>query len=600
MEFKNVYVSSNCNQTPTAADCNQNNIIAYGACNSVLIYDPQFGSGGKVVHTLIAHSKRVNSVRWIRGNPRSNDQELISGSGDGTLVVWSLKEDRYEPTYLKDDNCKNMLSINIVDGYYDGDRTVVCCAAMNQYTLRIWQRHGDAEFSLHQCLFFGSLNNPSLCVGLRMGMLPWSKKLILACALDNSKIELIVENCLDNQWFTTEKLTGHEDWVRGLDFTTDENGNLLLASGSQDSFIRLWQIIPVQNPDEENITSQRLKIYLESVLAGHEGWVYSLNWSSTSMQLLSASIDKSMIIWELDKASAGAINSAQLLMLSGIGPKEHLDQLEIPVKANLPVGQNLNDHVMFIGINFRTNHTIYGTNLTEQLLLYTKHKRPLTSGFGAEMVGYTNFGQRQDKRPEIQIIFTAPAISGAQRKFFLGLGDEYTAVFDTNPSTDFWPILALLHPKSRGTVTLKSKDPKDKPIIDPNHLCEEEDIETIYKGVQFLIELNNTEVFREYGAEIVIMDYPNCENFAKLSEEWWKCGIRHLATTMFHLTSTNKMGPDPSVTVVDPKLRVHGIGCLRVADSSILPEVISGNTMASTIMVGEKSSDLIKEDYGKL
>lgn len=311
-------------------------------------------------------------------------------------------------------------------------------------------------------------------------------------------------------------------------------------------------------------------------------------------QIFTANARKEVVV------SAGVINSAQLLMLSGIGPREHLSQIGIPVKQDLPVGQKLQDHCYFLAFYYRTNHTFYNQNITEQLKLWIKNKRPLTSGFASEMIGFTNFGQSQEKRPEIEFIFSTPGISSDQAQKFLGLTEENAAVFHTNTSTDIWVIPSLLHPKSRGTVTLKSKDPKDRPIIDPNYLSEKHDIDTLYKGIEFLVELSKTRAFKKFGVEILIMDYPECRNLEKLSENWWKCALTQLTTTFLHPASTNNMGPDPKNSVVNARLKVHGIKKLRVADSSILPELTSGHLMAPTMMIGEKAADMIKEDHGNL
>lgn len=141
----------------------------------------------------------------------------------------------------------------------------------------------------------------SICVGVRIAFLPQKECLILACAMDNFTIDLYIE---DSQFSRCLTLKGHEDWVRGLDFTYDEKGDLLLASTSQDYYIRLWRFAPHSDTlDSDNIIKSKnksFKVSLDSILTGHEGWVYSANWNPKKPQLLSSSLDKSMIIWELD------------------------------------------------------------------------------------------------------------------------------------------------------------------------------------------------------------------------------------------------------------------------------------------------------------
>ncbi|XP_066248219.1 elongator complex protein 2 [Euwallacea similis] len=299
MDFKNVYVSSNCNQVPTSADCSNSNLIAYGSSNVILIYDPNLGSGGKVTHTLVSHKKRVNTVRWIRGVSNSS-HELVSGATDGTLVVWSLIGTAYVPTLISESEFQKNLSVNIVDGCYSNGNTIVCSAAIHTHSLRIWVREvRSSDFILQQSFLFGHKSNPSFVTGLRLGQISTSRP-IIACAVDNCKIQILIQNHTDSNWIIGATLSGHEDWVRGLDFVADEKGDLLLASCSQDTFIRIWRL------SETKVESSEiglLETSLESVIAGHEGWVYSVQWNPTKLQLLSASIDKSMIIWEFNIAS---------------------------------------------------------------------------------------------------------------------------------------------------------------------------------------------------------------------------------------------------------------------------------------------------------
>jgi elongator complex protein 2 len=288
MEYESCYVSCNCNQTPTAAHWGTNDLICYAACNAVNIYDPKWGSGGKVIATLVGHTKRVNSVRWLLG--RNNDTELVSGSTDHTAIVWTLRGAQYTLFVLKG----HASNVNLVEGLYKGDMTIVVTVGMDS-TIIIWTRFPSEEFVIAQVINTGY----SICVGVRMSFLPYLKIMILACAMDNSNIDLYVA---EGQFNHSLSLKGHEDWVRGLDFTVDDKGDLLLASCSQDCYIRLWRI-KFNQSDSENVIKTRggsFGVFVDSILTGHEGWVYSVNWSINSLQLLSASLDKSMIIWELD------------------------------------------------------------------------------------------------------------------------------------------------------------------------------------------------------------------------------------------------------------------------------------------------------------
>ncbi|XP_030762861.1 glucose dehydrogenase [FAD, quinone]-like isoform X2 [Sitophilus oryzae] len=297
--------------------------------------------------------------------------------------------------------------------------------------------------------------------------------------------------------------------------------------------------------------------------------------------------------------SAGGVNSAQLLMLSGIGPKKHLKDLNIPLVKNLPVGQNLQDHVMFIGLIFRTNRIFYNQTMAEMLKLYEENQRPLMTGYSVELVSFTNFGRNQTIRPDIEYQISTPPPSGSQFEFFFGINDSFVEAININTSSDINLFIYLMHPKSRGSITLKSNSPLDKPLIDPNYFAEDEDIETLYRGVELILSMNNSQILKDYGAYIVDVEYPYCESYEKFSKDWWLCAIKYFSYSTFHAVSANRMGPDPKTSVVNARLQVYGMKNLRVVDSSVLPELISGHITAPVLMLAEKASDIIKEKYNR-
>ncbi|KAK4887895.1 hypothetical protein RN001_004166 [Aquatica leii] len=292
--------------------------------------------------------------------------------------------------------------------------------------------------------------------------------------------------------------------------------------------------------------------------------------------------------------SAGSINSPQLLMLSGIGPKKHLRQLRIPVIQNLPVGDNLQDHATYFALHFTTNYTEPIVPLQENVDNYLNGFGRLTAGGNAHAIAFlqTNSSDTSDQ-PDIEFIM-APSINVSPfiQKAYHYTNETYNAVWSkVNPRISFTIFVILLHPKSRGTVKLKSRSPYHYPEINPNLLSdkEEHDIETMYKGIQQALQLLDTNAFKSLNASLLYAPLPACVNHSYLSKSYWYCQLRQLTMSIFHPIGTCKMGPTPKLgAVVDSDLKVHGICNLRVADASIIPLHISGHTNAPAIMIAEK------------
>ena len=296
--------------------------------------------------------------------------------------------------------------------------------------------------------------------------------------------------------------------------------------------------------------------------------------------------------------SAGAINSPQLLMLSGVGPKEDLEALGIEVKANLPVGQNLQDHQMVLMFT-KINQPI---SITENLLenWWTKLQYQL---FGSGPLGkssldgsgffYADNGRRGKSSVDIQFLFISTL---PDTNFFNFKTEVLREQMAQGPNENgFTTVVSLTHPKSRGTIKLKSTDPYDYPAIDPQYLTDERDIGQFIVALRAWEKFIETPTMQQLGAKVEHGKISFCSQHEFRSDAYWECVTRHLAVTEYHHSGTCKMGSatDPS-SVVDPQLRVKGIKGLRVVDASVFPNVTSGNTNAPTIMVAEKISDAIR------
>ncbi|MBA2394848.1 MAG: GMC family oxidoreductase N-terminal domain-containing protein [Ktedonobacteraceae bacterium] len=253
----------------------------------------------------------------------------------------------------------------------------------------------------------------------------------------------------------------------------------------------------------------------------------------------------------------GAINSPQLLMLSGIGPADQLACLDIPLVADLPgVGQNLQDHLS-AGMMYQS---------TQPIIL------PLYSNV-AEAGGFIHL--RDDApAPEIQFIF-APAFFACQ------------SITDL-PESGFTIGAILLRPKSRGQILLRSRDPFVYPAIEARYLSDEEDMTLLAEALRVNIDLAHTVALDPWRGEALLPD-------EDLSEEEIVQLLRENAETLYHPVGTCKMGPsDDPMAVVDPQLRVYGVKGLRVVDASMMPTIVSGNTNAPTIMIAEKAAEMIR------
>lgn len=306
--------------------------------------------------------------------------------------------------------------------------------------------------------------------------------------------------------------------------------------------------------------------------------------------------------------SAGTIGSPQILMNSGIGPKKHLEEIGIKVKKDLAVGKNLQDHtVVILPIKLHKTHAqpLPESDIIDDIYMYLMHGVGSLSHMGlADLTGFVNTQNKSSERPDVQYFYFQFRINEDKRleTFLDNIGFEdkvrESLLSGIKKEELLLVYVSLLQPKSVGKIELNSKDPLDKPKIFGNYLEDQEDVNTLIRGVNVMKRLINTKHAKQHEFELLRVNIPGCAHIEFDKPGYWECYVRHMTATVYNPTSTCKMGPDSDTeAVVDARLKVKGIKGLRVVDASIMPKIISGNTMAPVIMIAEKAADMIKEDW---
>ncbi|CAB3260875.1 unnamed protein product [Arctia plantaginis] len=307
--------------------------------------------------------------------------------------------------------------------------------------------------------------------------------------------------------------------------------------------------------------------------------------------------------------SAGALNSPHIMMLSGIGPRRHLEEMKIEVKADLPVGENLQDH-LFVPTFYTKpgDKNYYSINnivsaFTEYILNGTG---PLVNTSPHRVISFINTTDPTSTASDMQFHYFVlpPGISNMLDIFHKhGLNDEAYTKFQEMNKEHYTLVIfnTLLKPKSAGKILLASKNPFEAPLFFADYYKDPEDMEIVIKSMkQHSLRLGETQALKKAGFKPAYLDIDACKKFDKNSDDYLDCISRELTFSLYHPTSTAKMGPDGDPTsVVDPELRVRKVKGLRVIDASIMPSVVRGNTNAPSIMIGEKGADMIKKTWLK-
>ncbi|NYT84166.1 GMC family oxidoreductase [Pollutimonas harenae] len=279
--------------------------------------------------------------------------------------------------------------------------------------------------------------------------------------------------------------------------------------------------------------------------------------------------------------ACGAINTPKLLQLSGIGPAGLLQEKNISVVHDLPgVGENLSDHysvrvVAKVKNSDTINELVKGPRLAGQIFKWLT-KKPSVMALSPSLVHYFWKSLPELDAPDLQGVFT-PA---SYKEGYVGMLDDFPGM-----TAGIWQH----RPQSRGHVRIKSADPFEDPIVQPNYLEHPQDQLTLIRGIRLARKLLQSKALERYFDEETLPG-KLCESDNELLDF-----ARQYGVSSYHVNGTAHMGPKSDrFAVVDNQLRVHGIENLRIADSSIMPSIPSANTCAATMMIGNKAGDLIR------
>ncbi|XP_075973442.1 ecdysone oxidase-like [Anticarsia gemmatalis] len=279
--------------------------------------------------------------------------------------------------------------------------------------------------------------------------------------------------------------------------------------------------------------------------------------------------------------SAGVFNTPKLLMLSGIGPKDHLTSKGIEVVSDLPVGENLQDHVGVVVMHD-----------------FEKFDKPLNNPHEFPTTTFRSF-IAFDKSQDYPDYGTLNFVVGERAlttycsyalRFKHEICDKMNK--DVKGKTGVFNQIVNIAPKSRGKVELRSNKPEDSPVIFTGHFSSDEDVDSLVKSIKDVNRVINTSYYKSVNAKVTDSIPMYCKEQEYDSDEYWKCYAKCVSQSISHFTSSCPMG-----TVLNGRLEVHGVKGLRVADGSVMPTIVRAPPAATIVMIGEKAADFIKEEH---
>lgn len=391
----------------------------------------------------------------------------------------------------------------------------------------------------------------------------------------------------------------------GYDFIADHNADLGLGYANAQGTLKNGQrhstakafLVPAKNRPNLHVIKYA---HVTKLVINARKEVTGVEFTYKNEQKMMAMARKETIL------SAGAVSTPQLLMLSGIGPRKHLEDLGITVVQDSAVGKNLQDHLIVpIVFQFHKSTAKPENPLDEldNLYNFAVHRKGPMAGIGTiNLVGMINTVNHTGF-PDIELQhFNQPRQSKSFKTLLYAMDYDESVIrplLKANEDGETNMVyVELLRPKSTGQILLRTSNPNDAPRILPNYLDQKSDVQTLLRGIRFQVDFVRTKAFQANEAKLIRIPLKDCDQHRYMSDEYWTCYMSHMATTVYHPVGTAKMGSAiDRMSVLDEKLKVRGVKGLRVIDASSFPTQVSGNTNAAVIMVAEHGADIVKDEW---
>lgn len=303
--------------------------------------------------------------------------------------------------------------------------------------------------------------------------------------------------------------------------------------------------------------------------------------------------------------TAGPISNPQILMLSGVGPQKTLSKLNIPVVKNIPVGKQMQD-IIYVPLYFQFHSSqaqeVSKNELLENIFAYALNRDgPLSNHGISNLVAHWNTLGKSGQ-PDIQLTYKSFPKNAFDLQFYL-MVSGYTEIIgrqilDNNRNGEIVVVnMALLKPKSAGSLKLASEDPSAKPKIYTHYLEHSDDVDTLLRALKQQASFVDTNTFKEHEAKLIRLPLVDCKDMEYQSDEYWRCYLAYMSRSSGRQFGSTRMGSDERDSVVDGHLKVHGIPSLRVVGSSAMPSSVGGQSNAATLMMAERAADFVKADW---